>query len=57
MGMSKKELREVSTLYGVSPSRLIELMTLSKYQFVYNGKTEGQCEPCHHLHAVSASGF
>lgn len=46
MGMSKKEIREVYLKYGVSASKLVELMQLSKYQFVYTGKIEGQCEPC-----------
>jgi hypothetical protein len=46
MGMSKKEIREVYLKYGVSASKLVELMQLSKYQFVYTGKVEGQCEPC-----------
>lgn len=57
MGLSKKEIREVSTLYGVSATKLVELMTLSKYQFVYSGKVDGQCEPCHHLRSLSAVGF
>ncbi len=46
MGMSKKEIREVYLKYGVSASKLVELMQLSKYQFVYSGKVPGQCEPC-----------
>lgn len=46
MGMSKKEIREVSFKYGVSPSKLLELMQLSKYEFIYNGRVPGQCEPC-----------
>ena len=46
MGMSKKEIREVYLKYGVSASKLVELMQLSKYQFVYTGKVDGQCEPC-----------
>ena len=46
MGMSKKEIREVYLKYGVTASKLVELMQLSKYQFVYSGKVEGQCEPC-----------
>lgn len=49
MGMSRKEIQEVYNKYGVSPSRLIELMQLSKYQFVYSGKVPGQCEPCHNM--------
>jgi hypothetical protein len=46
MGMSKREIREVYLKYGVSSSKLVELMQLSKYQFVYTGKIAGQCEPC-----------
>jgi hypothetical protein len=46
MGMSKREVREVYLKYGVSASKLVELMQLSKYQFVYTGKVSGQCEPC-----------
>lgn len=46
MGMTKKEVNEVFSKYGVSASKLVELMQLSKYQFVYNGKVPGQCEPC-----------
>lgn len=57
MGMSKKEIREVSMRYGVTPSKLVELMTLSKYQFVYTGRMEGQCEPCHHLAPLRSVGM
>ena len=46
MGMSKKELHEVNAKYGVSAAQLLEIMQLSKYEFVYNGKVPGQCEPC-----------
>jgi len=46
MGMSKKEIREVYLKYGVPASRLVELMQLSKYQFIYPGRVPGQCEPC-----------
>jgi hypothetical protein len=46
MGLSKKEMQEIHTKYGVHPSKLIELMQLSKYPFIYTGKAEGQCEPC-----------
>ena len=46
MGMSKKEIQEVYSKYGVSAIKLVELMQLSKYQFIYNGKVDGQCEPC-----------
>jgi len=44
--MSKREVREVYLKYGVTASKLVELMQLSKYQFIYNGKVEGICEPC-----------
>jgi len=46
MGMSKREIREVYLKYGVTASQLVELMQLSKYQFVYAGRVAGQCEPC-----------
>lgn len=46
MGMSRREIREVYLKYGVSASKLVELMQLSKYQFIYTGKAEGQCQPC-----------
>ncbi|MGZ3951285.1 MAG: hypothetical protein ACXVBZ_07805 [Flavisolibacter sp.] len=46
MGMSTREIREIYLKYGVSASRLVELMQLSKYQFVYTGKIDGLCEPC-----------
>jgi hypothetical protein len=46
MGMSKREIREVYLKYGVPASKLVELMQLSKYQFVYTGKVAGECEPC-----------
>jgi hypothetical protein len=46
MGMSRREIREVYLKYGVSASKLVELMQLSKYQFIYTGKVEGQCQPC-----------
>lgn len=46
MGMSRREMKEVYLKYGVPASKLIELMQLSKYQFVYAGKVPGQCEPC-----------
>jgi hypothetical protein len=46
MGMSKEEICEVYSQYGVTASKLVELMQLSKYQFVHTGKIDGQCEPC-----------
>lgn len=46
MGMSQREIHEVYLKYGVTASQLVELMQLSKYQFVYTGKIDGLCEPC-----------
>lgn len=46
MGMSKKEIREVYTKYEVNASKLLEIMQLSKYQFINTGRVAGQCEPC-----------
>jgi len=46
MGMSKREIQEVYLKYGVTASKLVELMQLSKYQFIYTGKVDGLCEPC-----------
>jgi hypothetical protein len=46
MGMSRREIREVYLKYGVPASKLVELMQLSKYQFIYTGKVDGQCQPC-----------
>lgn len=47
MGLSKKEMQEIQLKYGVDPARLVELMQLSKYPFIFTGKPEGQCEPCY----------
>jgi hypothetical protein len=44
--MSRREIREVYLKYGVPASKLVELMQLSKYQFIYTGKVDGQCQPC-----------
>lgn len=44
--MSEEEIHEVYLQYGVTASKLVELMQMSKYQFVYVGKVDGQCEPC-----------
>jgi hypothetical protein len=41
--------------YGVSAARLLELMQLSKYQFVYTGKMEGLCEPCMMISKIQPS--
>lgn len=46
MGLTKKEFQEINSKYGVPASRLLEIMQLSKYQFIYTGKVPGQCEPC-----------
>lgn len=57
MGMSKKEVREVYLKYGVTASKLVELMQLSKYQFVYSGKVPGQCEPCMMTRKLRVANF
>jgi hypothetical protein len=49
MGLSQKEFHEIRSVYGVKASQLLEIMQLSKYQFIFTGKVPGQCEPCHHL--------
>jgi hypothetical protein len=54
MGMSRREVEEINNKYGVSASKLVELMQLSKYQFVYTARTPGQCEPCTKLDKISA---
>ena len=46
MGISKKELKDISNLYGVSFSKIVELMQLSKYEFVKKEEWPGRCEPC-----------
>ena len=46
MGLSQNEFKEIKNMYGVDASKLLELMQLSKYQFVFNDKVEGECEPC-----------
>jgi len=53
MGMSRREVKEVYLKYGVPASRLIELMQLSKYQFVYSAKVPGQCETCMVTHRLN----
>ena len=55
MGITKKEVEEVNIKYGVSASKLVELMQLSKYQFVYTDHTPGQCYPCTTLNRVCAN--
>ena len=46
MGLVRGEFREITDVYGVSATQLLELMRLSKYQFIFPGKAPGQCEPC-----------
>lgn len=46
MGISRHEMKEIHVKYGVPASKLLELMQLSKYEFTYNGRIQGQCEPC-----------
>jgi hypothetical protein len=55
MGMSKKEVEQVSKNYGVTASKLVELMQLSKYQFVYTEEVPGKCKPCIRLERVNAA--
>ena len=57
MGMSQQEVREVYLKYGVSASKLVELMQLSKYQFVYPGRVPGQCEPCTVIPKLRVANF
>jgi hypothetical protein len=52
MGMSKKEVEQISKNYGVTASKLVELMQLSKYQFVYTEELPGQCRPCTRLEKI-----
>jgi hypothetical protein len=46
MGLIKGELREINNVYGVSATKMLELMRMSKYQFIFPGKMDGLCEPC-----------
>ena len=46
MGLTQEEFEEVNIFYGVSAAKLLELMQLSRYQFIVPGKVPGQCEPC-----------
>lgn len=43
MGISYAEYLEIKNMYGVSATKVLELMQMSKYQFVYPGKVDGQC--------------
>jgi hypothetical protein len=44
MGLSDEEYQEITQVYGVSATRLLELMKLSKYNFIFPSKTPGQCD-------------
>ena len=44
MGLSDEEYQEITQVYGVSATRLVELMKLSKYNFIFPAKTPGQCD-------------
>jgi hypothetical protein len=44
MGLSDEEYKEITQVYGVSATRLLELMKLSKYNFIFPSKTPGQCD-------------
>lgn len=46
MGLSKKEFQEISEKYGVPAEKLLEVMQLSKYQFIQSFKGEPTCKPC-----------
>jgi hypothetical protein len=46
MNISKKELKEIGNTYGVSFSKIIETMQLSKYEFIVKEDLPGRCEPC-----------
>lgn len=43
MGISYAEYLEIKNIYGVSATKVLELMQLSKYQFVFPNKVDGQC--------------
>lgn len=57
MGVTKSEFQEIYLQYGVDASRLLELMQLSKYLFVYTGKVEGRCEPCMMLNFLKIANY
>jgi len=46
MNISKKELREIGNMYGVSFSKIVELMRLCKYEFIVKEGESGYCNPC-----------
>lgn len=41
MGLPKKELDEISTLYGVSAFQMMEVMQYSKYRFIQTDNMAG----------------
>lgn len=49
MGVSKKEIQEISRHSGVPASKMIELMQLSKYEFVNKIEEKGKCRPCSNI--------
>jgi hypothetical protein len=46
MGLTHRETKAILIHYGVSAARLMELMQLSRYEFIHNQKITGRCEPC-----------
>jgi hypothetical protein len=46
MGLSKRELVEISGKYGVSAAQLLERMQLSKYRFIQQEPEKSHCAPC-----------
>jgi hypothetical protein len=46
MGISRKELLEINSKSGVNFSTMIEVMQLSKYEFVFKEELHGSCQPC-----------
>ena len=41
-GVCKDEMTKITLTYGVCASRMLKLMTLRKYQFLFPGKAPGQ---------------
>jgi len=46
MGLSPSEFKNIINTYGVGATKLLEIMQLSKYQFVFPEKLPGECAPC-----------
>jgi hypothetical protein len=46
MIISRKEIHEISGRYGVTAAKMIELMQLSKYEFVNKVKSPWLCKTC-----------